>query len=129
MTERRKYVKRADSVVVAVQVALETDGFTYHKWGGVQTCKPGDWVVNNEGDVYTVDRDTFGRTYRQVSPGVFVKTTPVWAEVAVTDGHIRTKEGVTHYRAGAYLVYNDATGEDGYAVEADAFERMYELAE
>jgi hypothetical protein len=129
MATRRKFVKRKGVSIVAVQLALDTSEFTYSKWGGTQTCKPGDWIVDNEGDVYTVDRETFARTYRQVSPGVFVKATPVWAEVATRDGQIQTKEGVTHYRAGAYLVYNDPTGEDGYAVEPDAFERMYEPAE
>ena len=47
MHRRLKYVKRSDQVVVAVQLALETTGFTYRKWGGVQTCKAGDWIVNN----------------------------------------------------------------------------------
>lgn len=50
--------------VVAVPLELETDGFTYEKWGSVQRCKAGDWVVNNGGDIYTVDRQTFERTYR-----------------------------------------------------------------
>ncbi len=128
MSERRKYMKKADAFVVAVQLALETEGFTYRKWGGLQRCKPGDWLVNNSGDVYTVDRETFARTYRPLSPGVYVKTGAVWAEIAEADGQIVTKEGVTHYRAGAYLVYNDPEGRDGYAVSADDFERMFELA-
>lgn len=128
MGERRKYMKKADSFVVAVQLGLETDGFTYRKWGGTQTCKPGDWLVHNEGDTYTVDRDTFAHTYRRVSPGVYVKTTPVWAEVADRDGQIQTKEGATYYTAGAYIVYNDPDGKEGYAVEAESFERMYEPA-
>lgn len=96
--------------------------------GGLQRCKPGDWLVNNNGSVYTVDRETFSRTYRPLSPGVFVKTGAVWAEVAEADGQIVTKEGVTHYQAGAYIVYNDPEGKDGYAVKAEAFERMYEPA-
>ena len=124
MTARCKYLKKAASFVVAVQLNLETDGFTYQKWGGSQACKAGDWLVNNDGDTYTVDGDTFERTYRCVNPGVYVKITPVWAEVAEQAGHIRTKEGVTRYDAGAYLVYNDPQGEDGYAVEAAAFERV-----
>jgi hypothetical protein len=41
---------------------------------------------------------------------------------------IETKEGVTHDEAGAYLVFNDEDGKDGYAVEAVTFEEMYELA-
>ena len=111
---------------MAVQVDLEISGFSYQKWGSTQTCKAGDWLVNNDGDVYTVDRETFARTYRAVSPGVYEKVTPVWAEIAQQAGWITTKEGVTHYAAGAYLVYNEADGTDGYAVEAQAFEKMYD---
>jgi hypothetical protein len=129
MGDRLKYVKRANQAVVAVQLALETDGFTYHKWGALQTCKTGDWIVNNDGDVYTVDRETFERTYRQVGPGTYVKTTPVWAEVAEEAGSVRTKEGETHYRAGDYLVFNEKHGGDAYAVSADKFQAMYEPAE
>lgn len=128
MSTRRKYLKKAGAFVVAVQLDLDTEGFTYRKWGGEQRCKPGDWLVNNNGDVYTVDRETFARTYRPLSPGIFVKTTAVWAEVAPQDGKIVTKEGVTHYKAGAYIVFNDPEGRDGYAVEADAFEKMYDPA-
>jgi len=124
----KKYVKKATSSVVAVQLDLETEGFTYEKWGATQTCKRGDWVVNNNGDVYTVAGDTFAKTYRCVSPGVYRKTTPVWAEIAEQAGHIRTKEGITHYDAGAYIVYNDPDGKDAYAVEAGTFEEMYEPA-
>jgi hypothetical protein len=126
MPTRRQFVKRAGSEVIAVQLALETDGFTYRKWGGVQTCKPGDWIVQNNGEVYTVDRDTFARTYQEQSPGVFRKVSPVWAERMETAGSVATKEGVTHYPAGAYLVSNDAGGTDVYAVAAGTFEAMYE---
>jgi len=128
MAARQKYVKRARTQVVAIQLNLETGGFAYRKWGGEQTCKPGDWIVNNGGDVYTVDRDTFARTYRAESPGLYRKVAPVWAELADRDGAIRTKEGVTHYQAGAYLVFNDEAGQDSYAVTAPMFEAMYEPA-
>jgi hypothetical protein len=109
-----------------VQLDLETTGFTYQKWGNAQQCKPGDWLVNNDGDTYTVDRQTFERTYRATGPGTYVKVTPVWADVADTPGVIRTKEGGTRYLAGDYLVYNEPDGGDGYAVSKDKFERMYE---
>ena len=128
MAELNRYVKKKASRVAAVQLDLDTGGFTYRKWGGTQTCKVGDWVVNNDGDVYTVDRDTFARTYRAVSPGLYEKVAPVWAEIAEHPGQITTKEGVTHYNAGAYLVYNEPDGKDGYAVDAEAFEKMYEPA-
>ena len=125
MAKLSKYVKKKVSRVIAVQLDLDTDGFTYRKWGGTQTCKAGDWLVNNEGDVYTVDADTFEQTYRKVSPGIYEKVAPVWAEVAQQPGQISTKEGVTHYDAGAYLVYNNENRKDGYAVEAKKFEEMY----
>jgi hypothetical protein len=128
MTERRKYLKKTAARVVAVQLDLETRGFTYQKWGGTQTCKAGDWIVNNDGEIYTVDRDTFARTYRAVNPGIYQKVAPIWAEVAEQPGQIATKEGMTHYKAGAYIVYNEAAGKDGYAVEAETFEKMYEPA-
>lgn len=128
MAELAKYLKKTSTPVVAVQLSLDTRGFTYRKWGGSQTCKAGDWIVNNDGDVYTVDRETFARTYRVISPGVYEKTAPVWAQVAEQPGQIATKEGVTHYQAGAYLVFNDAEGKDGYAVRAEVFEAMYERA-
>lgn len=126
MNTRHTYVKRDTEFVVAVQVDLDTTGFTYEKWGGTQTCKPGDWLVNNGGDTYTVDRVTFAHTYRAIGPGTYIKVTPVWAEVARTAGEVRTKEGTTHYEAGDYLVYNEPDGGDAYAVSKDAFERMYE---
>jgi hypothetical protein len=126
MNNRRKYLKRATQFVTAVQVDLDMIGFTYQKWGGIQRCKRGDWLVNNNGDVYTVDGDTFARTYRASGPGTYIKATPVWAEVAKAAGAIRTKEGATHYSPGDYLVYNKADGGDGYAVERDEFDRMYE---
>ncbi len=129
MAKRRKYIKRAGTEVVAVQLDLDTDGFTYRKWGGEQTCKPGDWIVNNGGDYYTVDRETFARTYLLERPGLYRKVAPVWAELAESDGAIKTKEGVTSYKAGDYIVFNDETGKDGYAVSASSFETMYEPAE
>jgi hypothetical protein len=129
VSERRKYVKRAGQTVVAVQLALDTTGFTYHKWGGLQTCKAGDWIVSNGNDVYTVEEETFRRTYRKIAAGSYVKTTPVWAEVAKEAGRLRTKEGETHYLAGDYLVFNEEDGGDAYAMAAEKFEAMYERAE
>src|SRR5262249_13942653 len=125
---RAKYLKRTDRAVTAVQFALDTDALTYRKWGGVQTCKPDDWIVDNDGDIYTVDRETFERTYRRVSPGRDVKVAPVWAEVAERAGIVETKEGVTRYQAGDYLVFNEEQGGDAYAVSAKKFEQMYERA-
>lgn len=121
----RKYIKKAGTPVVAVQLQLDTDGFTYRKWGNVQTCKRADWVVNNGGDVYTVDAKKFATTYREVSPGVYEKVAPVWAVVAEADGSILTEEGLTNYQKGWYLVYEDAEGREGYAMRPEKFHSMY----
>ena len=126
MADRQKYLKRAGSAVVAIQLKLDTSGFRYQKWGAEQFCKAGDWIVNNGGEVYTVDNDTFARTYQVESPGLYRKVASVWAEVADQDGAIKTKEGATHYKAGDYLVFNDEAGKDGYSVTAPVFEKMYE---
>jgi len=126
MSGRLKYVKREHQVVVAVQLALETPGFSYKKWGAMQTCKQGDWIINDGGDVHTVDQASFARTYQQVGVGTYLKTMPVWAEVASVEGSVATKEGVTHYQAGDYLVFNEEHGGDAYAVPADKFSAMYE---
>ena len=86
-------------------------------------------MVNNNGDIYTVDKEVFARTYRQVKPGSYVKTTPVWAEVADKPGSVKTKEGVSRYQEGDYLVSNDENGTDRYCMGREKFEAMYELDE
>ena len=129
MADRQKYVKRENQAVVAVQLALDTDGFTYRKWGDLQTCKAGDWILDNGGDVYTVDQETFARTYRRVDGGSYVKVTPVWAERTIDEGRVKTKEGITHYQSGDYLVFNEENGGDGYAVDAEKFQSMYRRAD
>ena len=126
MGMRRRYRKRPDQFVVAVRLALDTEGFGYRKWGAEQRCKRGDWLVDNDGDVYTVDADVFARTYREVGQGRYVKATPVWAEVAAEAGAVTTKEGQSRYDAGDYLVSNNEDGTDAYCVSAAKFEAMYE---
>ena len=128
MTSRRRYVRRPDRPVAAVRLALDTDGLVYRKWGGDQRAQPGDWLVDNDGDVYTVDAEVFARTYRAVAdkgPGAYIKTTAIWAERAEKAGDIPTKEGATHYEAGDYLVWNSEDDADRYAISAEKFEEMY----
>jgi hypothetical protein len=128
MSERQKYVKRPDQKIHAVQLDLETDGFTYRKWGAEQRCKRGDWLVNNDGEAYTVDRESFARTYRHVGDGAYLKITPIWAKRVDAAGAVTTKEGTTHYERGDYLVFNQEDGGDPYAISKAKFERMYEPA-
>jgi hypothetical protein len=128
----QQYRRKKQTSVIAVQLDLETEGFVYQKWGGTQRCKRGDWLVNNQGDVYSVDRDTFARTYRLASPdapGIYIKDAAVWAGQAQQPGTIQTKEGSTAYNAGDYLVFNDPAGRDGYAMTKERFQSLYELAE
>lgn len=129
MTQLTRYVKRPDQPVTAIQINLEISGFSYEKWGYLQQCKKGDWLVENNGKVYTVDTESFALTYTYISPGQYIKSAPVWAEIATCDGQINTKEGVSQYKAGDYLVYNQEERKDGYCTNAEEFVKMYEPAQ
>lgn len=129
MANRRRYRKKAEHYIIAIQLSLNTEGFTYHKWGAEQRCKPGDWIVNNQGDTYSVDKDVFAETYRLKQadrPGIYIKTNIIWAERATEAGTVATKEGTTDYKRGDYIVSNKEDGSDDYAVNAETFESMYE---
>ena len=41
-------------------------------------------------------------------------------------GHIETKEGLSHYIEGDYIVYNNEDLTDGYCMRDKKFEGMYE---
>ena len=112
--------------MVAVQLDLDTEGFTYKKWGDEQRCKQGDWIVDNDGDIYSVDRLVFEKTYRRAKPGIYVKIKPIWAEVAKQPGSVITKEGKSHYQKGDYLVSNNEDGTDAWCISPAKFESMYE---
>lgn len=127
MANRRRYRKKADCFIIAVQLDLDTEGFMYNKWGSEQQCKKGDWLVNNDGDIYTVDQEVFTKTYRKIKEGIFVKSTPIWAEIATTAGSIETKEGRSAFNKGDYLVCNNQDGSDAYCISATKFSSMYEF--
>ena len=126
MNSLRKYKKKTTSTVIAVQLNLDTPGFEYAKWGGKQKCEAGDWLVDNSGDVYTINKKTFEQTYREVSAGVYYKPVEVWAVPAEQDGKIKTKEGETSYVVGDVIVYNNEDLTDGYAMSKSTFDDMYE---
>lgn len=129
MGERQRYRRRPGQPVVAVQLKLNTEGFKYTKWGEEQRCKANDWLVDNNGEVYTVDADSFARTYTAEGRGTYVKTGKVWAEQAAEAGRVATKEGGTNYESGGWLVSNEEDGSDAYAVSTKKFEESYELDE
>ena len=122
---RSRYRKRPGQAVSAVRLALDTDGFLYRKWGAEQRCRAGDWLVDNDGDCYSVAAESFAATYEELSPGRYLKSAPVWAELAREGGEVSTREGVTRYAAGDYLVSNAPDGGDAYAVPRARFEAMY----
>lgn len=126
---RQKYVRNPDRPVAAVRLSLETDGLVYRKWGGDQRAKRNDWLVDNDGDVYTVEAEVFAKTYRAVdrvkNPGAYVKTTPIWAVQATDAGAVNTKEGITHYQPGDYIVSNQPDGSDSYAIRREKFHELY----
>ena len=80
-------------------------------------------------ETYTIDAAVFAGTYRELSPGVYGKSTSIWAHVAVEAGQVETVEGVSHYEAGDYLVSNNEDGSDAYCISAEKFAEMYELDE
>lgn len=129
MPDFRKYVKKANQSVLAVQLDLETHGFEYQKWGATQRCVRGDWLVNNNGDTYTITATTFASTYTEVAPGRYIKTSPVFARVADRAGVVKTSEGSTEYQIGDYIVLNNENETDAYAVSKQEFESMYEAFE
>lgn len=122
----QEYRRREHTFVTAVCLDLDTEGFTYQKWGSTQRCKKGDWIVNNNSEAYTIDAETFQRSYQMVSPGLYEKTGSVWAEEVSEPGTIQTKEGSTAYSRGDYLVFNDPGRKDGYAMSPTRFHELYE---
>jgi len=63
--ERKCYRKKVNQVIAAVQLKLDTTGIIYRKWGDNQLCKPNDWIVDNSGEVYTIDNESFEKTYNR----------------------------------------------------------------
>ena len=98
MPARRRYRRRPDSFVVAIQLDLDTSGFTFYKWGSEQRCKRGDWIVDNGKDVHTVDLFftglSFGFAIRagkawQLQPQVGIMYTPASFNGTLDDGQRR----------------------------------------
>ena len=124
--KKKKYRKREKQIVIGVQLNLDTDGLIYTKWGGEQQCQSGDWLINNNGDCYTISKQSFAKTYEEIGAGQFVKKASVWANQAQSAGKVKTNEGYTEYESGDYVVCNSKDGLDAYAVSKQKFEEMYE---
>jgi hypothetical protein len=118
-----RYSRKGNTSVTAVKMSFDTDGFLYQKWGGMQECKAGDWVVTDGSDTWTVDGEVFSATYQKAPGNSYKKVVGVWAKRANSNGHVSTKEGKTHYSAGDYIVANSL--DDMYAMKASTFHSKY----
>ena len=65
MADRRKYKKKVTSFVTAIQLDLGTEGFVHLKWDRRQACNRGDWLIDSNGDEYTVSPESYSRTSGQ----------------------------------------------------------------
>ena len=128
MEKMKQYRKRPGATITAVQINLDIrEGrMLYYKWAGWQSAKEGDWLVNNDGDCYTIDDESFQATYIRVSDGVYAKAGRIWAQMAEEPGRIKTKEGFTGYDAGDWVVANNEDGSDSYAIGPTYFHQNYE---
>lgn len=112
--------------VTAIQIKLDTEGLFYNKWGSNQIGKKNDWLVESAtGSVYTIDNESFEKTYKLYSKGRYIKFASIWVTIADHDGNIKTKEGYSHYKDGDYLVANNQNGEDPYTPPADVIKNNY----
>ena len=125
----REYRKRDNRSVIAVQLDLQFEQFNYQKWGDTQRALPGDWLVCNQGDTYTVDAEVFAKTYTQVAPGQYKKTATVWAWQASEQGAVKTIEGSTAFSAGDYLIADAEGAEPDYAISNEKFLQLYQPVE
>jgi len=122
----KKYRKLSEQWVSAMILDLDFDTLRYRKWGGEQQAVKGDWLVSNGKETYTVNSDSFARTYSAGSDAnTYKKVATVWAEEAKSDDVIVTKEGASSYKAGDFLVYNEEGRGDGYAIGQHEFNRNY----
>lgn len=123
----KKYKRKSPRPVVAIRINLDTPGLLYQKWGGEQLGKQGDWLVQNGKEVYTIDSESFSKTYKRVSQGLYIKKAPVWAYRAARAGKIQTKEGYSQYKKGDWIVANDSHFVDQYPLSDRKFRSLYEV--
>lgn len=127
------YNRQKTPPVTAIQLKFNvpegtTHLFKYQKWGDTQQCKPNDWLVKtNNNEVYTIDIESFANTYTRVSGDQYEKSVGVYAYKSDTDGSIPTKEGVTYFKSGDWVTFNDKALTDGYAISDEKFRKLYEV--
>lgn len=121
MNNLTQYTRKPNKIF-ALQL---TEPKTYQAWGGTQHAKVGDWWVNNNGEEYSIDQESFAKTYTRIEADIYTKTGDVWAYVATEAGKVKTEEGFTEYEKGDYIVANNPDGTDAYANTAEYFNKAY----
>lgn len=119
-----KYYKKGTVVAVQINLDLKDGVFKFEKWGDTQTAKKGDWLINNNGEIYTCDNKVFQDTYREATKGNYYKFSTIEAVEATEDCQIKTLEGISHCKKGDFIVTN--IGGDQYFIEREKFFNMYE---
>lgn len=92
-----KYVE-----ITAIQLRMP---ITYELWGGTQTGKVGDWLVEKGNDTYTIDGTEFATSYQKhlTKHATYFKAEHIEAYEVRCDGYIETLEGRSKFKAGDYL--------------------------
>ena len=115
-----------------------TDAVAIQKKWGKSQGKEGCFVVTGDdhlelghaADVYCIDAATFAATYERVGGADshrYRKTGHIWASRSPHALAVRTQAGTVELAAaGDYLVQDDAGAQ--WAIQADAFEQLYEAS-
>lgn len=128
MSAYRRYKRKGNEVVIAIQLDLDTEGFSYQKQGAERRCNAQDWLLSDRSGTYAVDDSTFARAFEEIGVGQYTMVGIVRAKVSDSAGHIRVGQRKVPHEPGDYLVWDESTQSIGYAVPKDWFEASYVLA-
>lgn len=78
--------------------------------GSTMQAQPGDWLVQSEGDTWSVEDGIFRVTYEHLRDDLYRKVTPVLAVELPAAGTVLSREGMVEAEQGDLLVCN-VTGE------------------
>lgn len=97
------------------------------KHGSLLSAQPGDWLLKEGGQEWTVARNIFEKTYTACGEGEYVKSAPIRAVKLDAPAVISTLEGESEAKEGDYLASNPEG--DIWPIPAEEFERVYRPVE
>jgi hypothetical protein len=117
-----RYSKTAEVTAIRVDHPFTV---TRDDWGGIQTGKPGDYLVCSEdGDAYPVDANVFYDTYEPTDAAHRYRKSATILAVQLTDTMtVDTLEGPETGHSGDWLAENP--GGDRWLIHDDVFRRTY----